>query len=167
MTQQAEAAFSIEAGIAELERILAKYRNKPGSTIPILQALEASFGYLPEEAVNWIADMMGRPRSSFYGVATFYSQFHMKPRGRNVLTVCCGTACHVKGAEKILGRVQSDLGLDDGQDTTSDMQFSVEKVACLGTCSMAPAVLINDKMYGGMKPDRISREIRTLKKEEG
>ena len=167
MTEQAEATFSVDEEIGALEGILDKYKHKPGATIPILQELEHTFGYLPEEAVNWIADAMGRPRSAFYGVATFYSQFHMKPRGKNVLTVCCGTACHVKGAEKILTRAMTDLELAEGQDTTPDMKFSLEKVACLGTCSMAPAVLINDKMHGGVKADKLSREIKRLKKAEG
>lgn len=148
----------------ELEALYQKYRSMSGNVIPILQEMQEIFGYLPEDAVNWIADRLDLPRSKFFGVATFYLQFHLHPRGKNIVTVCCGTACHVKGAEKILDRALNDLGLTNDQNTTGDMQFTVDKVACLGTCSMAPAVLINKKMHGGMKPDLISKEIKHLKK---
>jgi NADH:ubiquinone oxidoreductase subunit E len=150
--------------IKALQGIFDKYRTERGSTIPILQDLQDVFGYLPEEAVNWIADSLGIPRSSFFGIATFYSQFHLKPRGKNVLTVCCGTACHVKGSERILDKAQSELGLTDDVNTTADLNFTLEKVACLGTCSMAPAVVVNKKMHGSMKAEKLALEIRKLKK---
>jgi NADH:ubiquinone oxidoreductase subunit E len=165
MPETTVAVFSVEDAMDELERIYSAYHAMPGNTIPILQDMQETFGYVPEEAVNWIADRLGAPRSSFFGVATFYSQFNLAPRGRRIITVCCGTACHVKGAEKLLARAQSELGLPDGQETTDDMEFTLNKVACLGTCSMAPAVLVDKKMHGGMKPDVLAREIKNMKKE--
>jgi NADH:ubiquinone oxidoreductase subunit E len=165
MTQQAEAAFSVEAGIAELENLLAKYESRPGATIPILQDMQEAFGFLPEEAVNWIADRLGRPRSSFFGVATFYSQFHLKPRGKNVVTVCCGTACHVKGAEKIMGRIRRDLDLPEGKDTTDDLMFTIEKANCVGACSIAPVVINNKEVLGKATPEKMGRALKAMARE--
>jgi len=165
MTRQAEAAFSVEANIAELESLLARYSDRPGSTIPILQDMQEVFGYLPEDAVNWIADKLARPRSSFFGVATFYSQFHLKPRGRNIVTVCCGTACHVKGAEKIMGRIRRDLDLPDGKDTTDDLMFTIEKANCVGACSIAPVVINNKEVLGKATPERMARALKSMAKE--
>jgi NADH:ubiquinone oxidoreductase subunit E len=165
MTQTAEAIFSVESGMSELEKLLAKYEGTPGATIPILQDMQEAFGYLPEEAVNWIADRLGRPRSSFFGVATFYSQFHLKPRGKNIITVCCGTACHVKGAEKIMGRIRRDLDLPDGKDTTDDLMFTIEKANCVGACSIAPVVINNKDVLGKATPDRMGRALKAMAKE--
>lgn len=162
MGNTASTLLSSPGAIDKLSVIYERYRHMKGNTIPILQDMQEVFGYIPEEAVNWIADRLEMPRSSFYGVATFYSQFYHEPKGKNVITVCCGTACHVKGAEKIFAKAEAELGLEDGVRTTEDMEFTLEKVACLGTCSMAPAVLVNKKVHGGVKPEVIVREIRNL-----
>ncbi len=154
----------MQAGLLE---IYEKYRNTPGSTIPILQDIQELCGYLPEEAVNWIADRMGLPRSGFFGVATFYSQFYLKPRGKNIVTVCCGTACHVKGSEKILTRLQRELDLKDGQDTTDDMSITLEKVNCVGACSIAPVVIINKKIHGKAASEKIIKQTRTIARKKG
>ncbi len=165
MTEQTAAGFSVDAEITELEKIFTTYRDNPGATIPILQQLQESFGYLPEQAVNWIADKLGKPRSTFFGVATFYSQFHLKPRGKNIVTVCCGTACHVKGAEKIMDRIKRDLNLKEGQETTDDLMFTVDKANCVGACSIAPVVIQNKTVLGKGTPDKIARALRAVAKE--
>lgn len=165
MTEQTVVEFSVEAEISALEKLLAKFKSSPGATIPILQDVQETFGYLPEDAVNWLADNLGRPRSSFYGVATFYSQFHLKPRGKNIITVCCGTACHVKGAEKVLGRIRRDLKLPEGQDTTDDLMFTIEKANCVGACSIAPVVINNKDVLGKATPDKSARALKSLVKE--
>ncbi len=151
-----------------LKRILKTYRENEGNIITILQDLEDTFGYIPEEAVNLISKKIDIPASRFYGAATFYAQFHLKPRGKNVVTICRGTACHVKGSERLLSGLKKRFNLSDETDTTQDGKFTVERVACVGTCSMAPVVVINEKIYGKMMADRLMREIDILgKKKKG
>jgi NADH:ubiquinone oxidoreductase subunit E len=148
-----------------LSALVEKYRSNPGSTIPILQDVEGHFGYLPEQALNWIADRLDIPRSHFYGVATFYAQFHLKPRGENIVSVCCGTACHVKGGTKIAEQLHRDLGLAPGEDTTTDKMFTLETVRCVGACSIAPVVLVNGKVYADMTLKSASKLLKRLRNE--
>jgi NADH:ubiquinone oxidoreductase subunit E len=150
----------------ELRTICDKYRGLGGSTIPILQEVQNLYGYLPEDAVSWVADELEMPRSRFFGVATFYAQFYLHPRGKNIVTVCCGTACHVKGSEKILNALQRELKLSEGEDTTEDLAFTVEKVNCVGACSIAPVVIINKKVNGKAASERILRQTRAIAKEQ-
>jgi NADH:ubiquinone oxidoreductase subunit E len=133
--------------------ILKRYREEEGNVISILQDLQKVFGHIPREAVYWFSERLNIPASNFFGVATFYSQFHLKPRGRHLITACCGTACHVKGSEPIVLRLREDLRLPAGQETTRDMRFTLEGVACMGACSMAPVIRINKRVYGNMTPD--------------
>lgn len=137
-------------------RILDQYQEENGSVISILQNIQESFGYINEDAVNWFSEKLNIPASNFFGVATFYSQFYLKPRGKNIVTACCGTACHVKGAEAIINRMRADMAIAEGEDTTSDGQFTLENVACVGACSIAPVVIVNKKVYGGITPDKAS-----------
>lgn len=146
-----------------LQNILTTYLKEDGNIITILQDLEKTFGYIPEEAVNWFSKKLDIPASRFFGTATFYSQFHLKPKGKNVITVCRGTACHVKGSERLLRGFRKKFNLPDGEDTTADGEFTIEKVACEGTCSMAPVVLINGIVCGKMTADKLTREIKMLK----
>ncbi|MEK6692258.1 MAG: NADH-quinone oxidoreductase subunit NuoE [Nitrospirota bacterium] len=141
--------------------ILEKYRDTKGNIIPLLQDIQDIFGYIPEDAVDLISKRLDIPESKLYGVTTFYAQFHLRPRGENIITACCGTACHVKGSERIINSIRTILGLGSGEDTTRDQKFTLEKVACIGTCSMAPVIVINKDVYGGITPDKITR---TLKK---
>jgi NADH:ubiquinone oxidoreductase subunit E len=150
-----------------LEKILTNYQNNEGNIITILQDVEETFGYIPEEAVNWFSKKLDIPASRFYGIATFYAQFHLKPRGKNIITVCRGTACHVKGSERLLNRVFIELDIPHTEDTTEDKRFTVERVACVGTCSMAPVVIINKKVYGKVVADKIVRVIKALEKMTG
>lgn len=135
------------------QEILKRYREEEGNVISILQELQTVFGHIPREAVYWFSDELNIPASNFFGVATFYSQFHLKPRGRHLITTCCGTACHVKGSEPIVHRLREDLHLPAGKETTKDMRFTLERVACMGACSMAPVIRINKRVYGNMTPD--------------
>lgn len=145
-----------------LNKLLEEYR-KNGNTISLLQEIQEAFGYIPEDTVNWLARKLDIPASKFFGIATFYSQFHLKPRGRNIITACCGTACHVKGAEKVITTIQKELNLGEGKDTTDDGEITLAKVACVGTCSYAPVMLINKEVYGKVTPEKVKKEITTLK----
>lgn len=146
-----------------LEEIYHNYIKNEGNVITILQDIERYFGYIPEEAVLWFSNKLDIPASRFYGVATFYSQFHLKPRGKNVITICRGTACHVKGSEKLINRLMIELDLKEGQDTTEDLSFTIEKVNCVGACGISPVVIINGDVYGNVNIDKILREIKKLK----
>jgi NADH:ubiquinone oxidoreductase subunit E len=147
-----------------LTNLLKNYRTTGGNIISLLQETQEVFGYVPKEAVLYFSDELGISPSRFYGVATFYSQFRLKPTGKNRITTCCGTACHVRGAERILNNVKRELHLAEEEDTTTDGQFTVEKVACLGFCSFAPVVLINGAVHGKTTADPILKEIKALRK---
>ena len=147
----------------KLEGILVRYRENEGNLISILQDLESEFGYLREDAITWIADQLDVPLARFYGVATFYAQFHLKPRGKNVITACCGTACHVKGSARLIDRLVQELNIAPGEDTTEDLAFTLEKVNCVGACSIAPVMIVNKTVHGKMTTDMIVKELKTLK----
>jgi NADH:ubiquinone oxidoreductase subunit E len=149
-----------------LDKIVTKYRENEGNVIFLLQETQDALGYIPEDAVLYFSKKLDIPPSRFYGVVTFYSQFHLKPRGKNILSVCCGTACHVKGGTKIAERIQKDLGLASDGETTEDGNFTFEIVRCVGACSIAPVVLVNNKAYADMSADSASRLIREMKKKE-
>ena len=148
---------------ATMERIYEKCVFNEDNIITVLQEIQKEFGYIQEEVVNWFAKRSNIPASKFYGVVTFYSQFHQKPRGKNIVTVCCGTVCHVKGSSRLISKIQEDLKLKDGQDTTKDMNFTLERVNCVGACSIAPVVLINDKVRGKVTPGKIVKVLKEYK----
>lgn len=145
-----------------LNKLLEEYR-KNGNTISLLQEMQEAFGYIPEDAVTRLSKKLDIPASKLFGVATFYSQFQLKPRGKNIITACCGTACHVKGADSVITTIQKELGLGEGKDTTEDGEITLAKVACVGTCSYAPVVLINKEVYGKVTTDKLKKEITKLK----
>jgi NADH:ubiquinone oxidoreductase subunit E len=147
----------------KLEAILSRYRENEGNLISILQDLESEFGYLREDAITWIADQLDVPLARFYGVATFYAQFHLKPRGKNVITACCGTACHVKGSARLIDSLVKELSIPAGEETSEDFMFTLERVNCVGACSIAPVVIVNKTVHGKMTPDKIVKEMKTLK----
>ena len=142
------------------QKILDKYNKEDGSVISILQDVQDVFGYIYEDAVNWLSDRMNVSASNFFGVATFYSQFYLKPRGKNIVTACCGTACHVKGSDTIIDRIRADLAIAEGEDTSSDGKFTIESVPCVGACSIAPVVIMNKKVHGGMTADNASTMLK-------
>jgi len=129
------------------------------SLIPILQKIQDAYGYLPAEILMEVSKLTGLPFSRMYGVATFYEQFHLEPRGRNTIKCCRGTACHVKGGREIAEAIERELGIEEGQ-TTEDMRFTFETVACLGTCFLAPVVMINNDYFGNVSVSRIKTIIK-------
>ena len=146
-----------------LEKIYDDHGKKEGNIISLLQDIQNEFGYIPEDAVMWFSNKLDIPASRFFGIATFYAQFHLSPRGRNIVTTCCGTACHVKGSERLITGLMKELDLAEGQGTTGDREFTLEKVNCVGACSIAPVVIVNDKVYGKMSADNLVKEVRKLK----
>lgn len=146
-----------------LEKICTDYEKNEGNIISLLQDIQREFGYVPEEAVDWFSRRLDIPASRFFGIVTFYSQFHLAPRGKNIITTCCGTACHVKGSERLITGLVEKLSLTDGESTTPDREFTLEKVNCVGACSIAPVVIINDKVFGKMTTDSLMKEVKKLK----
>ena len=141
-------------------------RKTRATLFPSFRVSREHFGYIPEEAINWFARKLDIPASRFFGTATFYSQFHLKPRGKNIITVCRGTACHVKGSEKLLNRLSLELDMPQGDDTTTDCKFTVEKVNCIGACGIAPVTVVNHTVHGKMTLDKLMKEIKKLKASE-
>lgn len=133
----------------QLQEIFAGRRGEPAEVIPLLQAAQARFGYLPKEALREIARFARVPESKVYGVATFYAQFKLTRQGQHSIKVCQGTACHVKGAPRLLKTVESELGIKPGE-TTGNYQFSLERVACFGSCALAPVVVLDERVYAKM-----------------
>ena len=148
-----------------LDRVLQKCRQQDGNIISVLQDIQEEYGYIPEESVNYLSEKMRIPSASIFGIATFYAQFHLKPRGKNIITTCCGTACHVKGSERLLDYTRRECGIPEHDDTSGDKVFTVEHVACVGACSMAPVVIVNKQVHGRMTAPKLMKEIQKLKRE--
>jgi len=146
-----------------VRQLLEKHESEPGALIPILQEIQESFGYLPEEALVFVSEEVEIPLGKIYGVVTFYSQFYLSPRGKNIIRVCHGTACHIGGAERISEAVSEELGVGEGA-TTEDGEFTVERVACLGCCSLAPCVMVNDETHARLSPRKIKRVVKKYRK---
>lgn len=136
-----------------LEELLAQYRGTKGATIPVLQKAQEIFGYLPKEVLIAISRELDVPISKIYGVVTFYAQFHLEPRGEHIIRSCQGTACHVRGAKVVLEAMQKKLGLSDEKCTTDDLKFTIETVACIGACALAPCVMVDDETHGRLTTD--------------
>ena len=149
-----------------LEKILNDYQLNKVNIISILQDIENSFGYIPEEAVFWFSKKLDIPASRFFGTATFYSQFHLKPRGKNIITICRGTACHVKGSERLINRLYMELDIPPDEETTPDLKFTVEKVNCIGACGIAPVTVLNKEVHGKMTLDKLIKEVKRIKTNE-
>lgn len=148
-----------------VESILKKHPNaKRDSLIPILQEVQESEGYISRQSIAAIGQHLGLPSSKIYGVATFYNQFRFEPVGKYHIQVCRGTACHVKGSAKVLDSLKRELKIESGS-TTRDGNFSLEVVACIGACGLAPVISINGEFYAGVTPDKIKKILRTYRKE--
>ena len=137
----------MEVDLSAIKKIVQKYRGKKGVLIPLLQDIQSVYGYVPRESVELISGELSVYPVEIYGVLTFYTQFYLTPRGRHMIKVCQGTACHVMGGKEILDYLSDKLGIAEGE-TTEDGAFSLERVACLGCCGMAPVVMIDDDFYG-------------------
>lgn len=132
-----------------LEDILASYRGKRGELVPILQDVQENLGYLPEKAMIDIAQFIGVPKSHVFSVASFYAQFRLLPLGRKRVAICRGTACHIRGAPQILHKIENLIGLKEGE-TSEDLEYTLETVACIGCCALAPCIRINKEVVGEM-----------------
>jgi len=140
-----------------LDTIIEKeFNNDKENLIMMLQAIQRTYNYLPRPALDYLALKIGIPYSKIYGVATFYSTFSLEPRGRNIISICLGTACHVRGAERIHERIEETLGISDGQ-TTEDQRFTLESVRCIGCCSLGPVVKINEDMHARLPADQVGK----------
>ncbi|WP_293729077.1 NADH-quinone oxidoreductase subunit NuoE [uncultured Phascolarctobacterium sp.] len=138
-----------------IDAILAKYKDVKGPLIPILQEVQSLYNYLPKDVLEYIAKHTGTPIADIYGVVTFYSLFHLNPRGRNIIRVCQGTACHVRGGKTILQALEKQLGIKAGH-TTEDLRFTLETVACIGACGLAPVMQINEDTHGRLTTDKLA-----------
>ena len=149
-----------------LNDVLAKYAGVKGSLITILQKTQEIYGYIPIDAVYHIAEQTGSTPAKVLGVATFYSQFRFQAVGKYLIMLCKGTACYVNGADRIAEAVKEELGIGDNE-TTADGLFSLSLVSCLGCCSLAPVMMINEDTYGSLTPDKVRKILREIREKEG
>ncbi len=154
-----------DVDLSLLDPIIEKYKNKRGMMIPLLQKTQDVYGYLPKQAFPKLAKDTGLKLSDMYGVASFYTQFRLKPVGKYIVKVCHGTACHVQGAKALTDALEESLKIKDGE-TTEDKLFTLESVACLGCCSLAPVIMINDETYGNLDGKSAAKIIRNIRVNE-
>ncbi len=145
--------------LALMEPVLKKYSGQKGSLIPILQQVQGLYGYLPRPALEMVSKRLRAPMSKIYGVATFYSQFYLERRGRHVLKVCDGTACHVKGTPALLNAIRAEYEIEPGQ-TTKDYELSLEVVYCLGSCALAPVAVLDSKVMGQVHRETLLANVK-------
>ena len=157
--------MSMDMDLSLLDPILQKHAGRGDALITILQEIQEVYSYLPEEALNRLSREAMIPMSRIYAVVTFYAQFYLNPRGRQTVRVCRGTACHVRGGSRILEAVERELGITDGE-TTPDLEYSLETVACIGACALAPAMVVNENTYGKMTPSEAAKAIYHKDKKE-
>ena len=143
--------------------ILEKENTESGSLVMILQKIQEAYGYLPRDVLDMLARRMNIPLAKLLGTATFYAQFRFEPIGRYLIRVCHGTACHIAGADKITDTMSRSLGIQEFE-TTADGLFTLERVACIGCCSLAPAIMINEQVFGNLNPDKVLRIIEEYRK---
>lgn len=161
-----EANFDAQnVNLSLLEPVFQKYQSHGGNLITLLQETQSIYGYLPLEALQTIADRTNNKRAKIYGIATFYSQFKLNPRGKYIILQCQGTACHVNGSKEVSRAICDELGIEPG-GTSSDEVFTLEDVACLGCCSLAPVIMINGEAYGNLNPESARKIIRDIYKRE-
>lgn len=149
--------------LALMEPVFEKYRSQQGALIPILQQAQDTYNYLPPEVLRLIADRLGVSLGKVYGVATFYAQFYLERRGRHILKVCDGTACHVKGTPALITAVEEEFGIHPGE-TTPDGQLTMEVVYCIGSCALAPATVLDGRVMGHMRSTKL---LQSLKRQIG
>jgi len=149
MSEAVEQVEEQEVDLTACNEILDKFVDMHGALMPALQAIQEHYGYIPEPTVHLTAERLNVYASQIYGVLTFYAQFHLEPRGKYIIRVCMGTACHVKGAGRIGDTIKDRLGVGHAE-TTEDLKFTAEYVACIGACGMAPVIMVNDDTYGSL-----------------
>lgn len=156
----------MEQDLTQLDAVIAKYQGKPEILIPLLQETQNILGYLSKETMRYLAQKTGIPAAEIYGVATFYSHFSLEPKGKYIIKICDGTACHVRGSGKIIDILREELGLKGKQVTTDDKLFTLEIVSCLGACGLAPVLVIDDNVYGQISAEAAQKLIVDIAKEE-
>ena len=154
MQQQTDAGLIKPHQKQALSRVILEYTRESKNLIPLLQKAQDIIGYLPDEAIKQIADHLRLSYTQVIGVITFYAQFYLQPRGKNVIRPCMGTACHVRGAATNLKRLEAELQIKSGE-TTPDQNFTIETVSCIGACGLAPVMMVNDDTHGRLSPDKI------------
>jgi NADH-quinone oxidoreductase subunit E len=140
-------------------QVLEKYQRDKSALIDILHDTQSEIGYLPKEALEEVGQGLGVPLSRVYSVATFFKAFSLKPRGRHLINVCLGTACHVRGADKVLEQMEKELGVKTGANTP-DLKFTLETVRCVGACALGPMVIVGEDYHGEMTPDKVSEVLK-------
>lgn len=145
-----------------IQAIIQEYGATESALIPILQKVQAEYRYLPEEILTFVATALGLPPATVYGVATFYAQFSLEPKGKFIVRVCDGTACHVRKNQALIASIKNKLGLKGDERTTEDMRYTLEIVSCIGACALAPAVVINGKVHGQMTPEKVVKALNEL-----
>lgn len=145
-----------------IDAVIARNRSIPGSVITVLRECQDAVGYLPVELIDYISEGLNLSRSEVFGVASFYALFSMKPKGRHLVKVCMGTACYVKGIKEVMGRIENEFKLKQG-DTSEDRRFSLEAVRCLGACGLAPVMVVGHDTFGGVKADGVVQILEKYK----
>lgn len=151
---------------SSLDTILKNHEFKSSNIIPILQDTQDTYRYLPKEAFSYLSQKLGMSRAKIYSVATFYENFSLEPKGKFIIKVCDGTACHVRKSIPILDKLRKELNLSETKTTTDDLIFTLETVSCLGACGLAPAMTVNNKVYGSMTPEKATEILNTIKGEK-
>lgn len=163
LVPEADDPVNVKEQRATIDAIIAEYSTRPGSTMLILNEIQAQVGHISKPMQNYIADQLRVPLKDIYGVVTFYSFFTMKPRGKHRVAFCLGTACYVGGAQMLIEKSQQLLGVKLGE-TTPDRKFTLEPCRCLGACSQAPVVMVDDNVHGRVSPDRVAQVFRKYEK---
>jgi len=161
--EQTEQSPAEEIDLTAANNVIDKYITLPGNLMPVLQGIQDEYGYVPKPAIDLVAERLNVYPSQIFGVLTFYAQFHLKPRGRYIIRVCVGTACHVQGAPRIVETFFDKLGIGHAE-TTPDLRYTFEKVACLGACGMAPLAMVNDATFGKMTVQKVEEIINKYNK---
>ncbi|MCI6287563.1 MAG: NADH-quinone oxidoreductase subunit NuoE [Lentisphaeria bacterium] len=152
---QAKTAAEMAARMENAEQVLKANNYDKARLVPILQEVQARYGWLSQDLISYVARAVGLPPARVYGVATFYAHFTLKPKGKHVIKLCDGTACHVKGSTKLLTALRTRLGMAEGDDTSKDGMFTIDTVSCLGACGLAPVMVIDSEVHGQVKPDQV------------
>jgi len=145
-----------------IDKIIRKHKNEKSPLISILQDIQEEFGFLSKDNLIYVSKQLDTPLSVIYGVVTFYSQFRLKPRGKHLVKVCLGTACYVRGNKRIFDFLKNRLCIGDGE-TTKDLKFTLESIRCLGSCALAPVIMIDDKVYGNVTTEKIEKLLDELR----
>ncbi|MEN2983959.1 MAG: NADH-quinone oxidoreductase subunit NuoE [Dictyoglomaceae bacterium] len=157
--------MKLKRNFAKVEEILKKYNYRQDNLIKILLDIQREYRYLPEDVINYIGVALDIPPAKIYGVATFYAQFSLKPKGKYTISVCDGTACHMAGSTSLIESIREELKISPG-NVTEDLLFSLDQVGCLGACALAPAMIINEEVYGNLTPEKVKEIIKNLKERE-